>query len=166
MCSTKAQPEKAGWKSWVKRHAVTAAPGVFTSSLVIAWLEYKENWLRNYGPGSQYELDEMLKTIVTAPYNPIIFGKEAGTKDDAEGRTYIPRHQDADLRKKLRDNINGKTYGFFMLVGESGSGRTTLMQTLLQKEYKEGVLEVSLSAEDMIKRREDKPFIVQLEEEV
>ena len=147
-------------------------PVVGTSGVAyFVYQEGKEYWAyrhqANYGPGTQYELDEMLKTIVTAPYNPIIFGKEAGTKDDAEGRTYIPRHQDEDLRKELRKNINGERDGFFMLVGESGSGRTTLMQTLLQKEYKEGVLEVSLSAEDMIKRREDKKsFSRQLEEEV
>ena len=165
MCSTKAQPEKAGWKSWVKRLAVAAAPGVFTCTVVLACLKYEAN----YGRGTQYELDEMLRRVVTAPYAP--------GSDATPTKTYVSRQDDDCLREALREwlSINGDDGGlndcdggFFMVVGESGSGRTTLMQTLLQKEYKEGVLEVSLSAEDMIKRRdEDKiSFIRQLHDRV
>ena len=109
-------------------------------------------------------LHNMLRKIVTANYTPTIFNEVPGTR----AREYISRQQEDALRKSLRENIDGITYGFFMLVGESGSGKTTLMQNLLKNEYKEGILELSLSAEDMIRRRvEDKiPVIRQIKEGV
>ena len=159
MCSTQAQPETKRRWLWDAFCAV----GIGLGTVQIASVFYthgKELWdeyqIRHYGPETQYHLDKMLEDIVTAGYNP-------DTPKD-----YIKRQQDDDLKGSLEKYLNNPRGGFFMLVGESGSGRTTLMQTLLQKEYKEGVLEVSLSAEDMIKRSvtHGKSFIAQLEEGV
>ena len=112
---------------------------------------------------TQAYLDDMLREIVTANYTPTIFDQVPG-----QDRGYISRQQDDALRKSVRDNIDGVTHGFLMLVGESGSGKTTLMQNLLKNEYKEGVLELSLSAETLINRSvtHGKSFIDQIKEGV
>ena len=89
---------------------------------------------------TQAYLDNMLEDIVTAPYEPEV----------PIGREYVPRQQDGKLEKDLGDNIAKNTY-FFMLTGESGSGKTTMMQHLLKKNYKEGVIFVAVNADKLSK---------------
>ena len=92
-------------------------------------------WNANYGPETQYALDNMLKTIVTAKYDPEL----------PEGMTYIEREQDDKLKADLHENIYHGN-GFFMLMGESGSGKTTMMHNLLKKEYEDGVIFVKINS--------------------
>ena len=89
---------------------------------------------------TQAYLDNMLVKIVTAPYEPEV----------PIGREYVPRQQDGKLEKDLGDNI-AKNHYFFMLTGESGSGKTTMMQHLLKKNYKEGVIFVAVNADKLAK---------------
>ena len=159
MCSTQAQSETKKMGLWDAFCALGIGLGsvqvgsIFYTHGKELWDEYK---IRNYGPETQYHFDKMLKDIVTENYNP-------DTPKD-----YVLRQQDDDLKSTLEKYLNNPRGGFFMLVGESGSGKTTLMQNLLHNEYKEGVLELSLSAETMIKRSatHGKSFIDQLEEGV
>ena len=106
---------------------------------------------------TQAYLDKMLKKIVTAKYNP-------------EGPVYIDREQDRNLKEKLKKYIerSDTAYGFFMLIGESGSGKTTMMRHRLKEDYKEGVLEVTLTARKILHRLREKsdPVDSQIEEEV
>ena len=98
----------------------------------------------------------MLTEIVTAPYNP------------KTPKKYIARQQQGSLSTKLRRYVNKDSAkgGFFMLIGESGSGKTTLMRSLLQEEYGEGVVEVSMSAKHMVERVKESTFISQLHRSV
>ena len=98
-------------------------------------------YIAYYGPKTQYALDNMLKTIVTAKYDP----------EMPEGMAYIKREQDDDLKAKLDKNFySSRRRGFFMLTGESGSGKTTMMQNLLKKEYEDGVLFVKIVAAELV----------------
>ena len=81
----------------------------------------------------------MLTKIVTAKYEPEV----------PNGREYVPRRQDNDLKEKLAENIASETH-FFMLIGESGSGKTTMMQHLLKNNYKEGVIFVAVNAGKLV----------------
>ena len=83
-------------------------------------------------------LDKMLEKIVTASYEPEV----------PNGREYVPRQQDGTLEKDLGENIASNTY-FFMLTGESGSGKTTMMQHFLKEKYKEGVIFVAVNADKL-----------------
>ena len=121
---------------------------------VLCWEGAKYAWhtynVTNYGPDTLYDLknkmeeshahlDEMLKKIVTAPYKPEV----------PNGREYVPRQQDGALEKDLQENIASET-DFFLLMGESGSGKTTMMQHLLKKNYKEGVIFVAVHADKLV----------------
>ena len=133
MCSTTAQPE-GGWIRSVQSifYSVSSVAGL----LAVMWSMYHQ-YLR-----SGFSFNRRITTIVTSDYTPDI------------PDVYIPRQQDEGLREKLRDNINERARSkFFMLVGESGSGKTTLMQTLLKTRYRKGVIELSLSSEEMISNR-------------
>ena len=136
MCSTKAKPENEGWMPFAKTLAPGAAAGLVAGLMgaVHYWYDGK------FGLESEYHLDNMLKKIVTAPYEPEV----------PIGREYFPRQQDGKLEKDLGDNIAKNTY-FFMLTGESGSGKTTMMQHLLKKNYKEGVIFVAVNADKLSK---------------
>ena len=89
---------------------------------------------------TQEYFDKMLEDIVTAKYEPEV----------PNGREYVPRQQDSTLEKDLGDNTASDTH-FFMLTGESGSGKTTMMQHLLKKNYKEGVIFVAVNADKLSK---------------
>ena len=119
--------------------------------------DYSEYYQKQYGPGTQYHLDEMLENIVTADYLP-------------EGPEYINREQDKHLKERLKKYIerSDTANGFFMLIGESGSGKTTMMRHRLKKDYKEGVLEVTLTASEILDRLREKsdPVYLQVKEMV
>ena len=105
---------------------------------------------------TQEYLDKMLKKIVTASYEP-------------EGPVYVDREQDTDLQEDLQEYVeSGGASGFFMLIGDSGSGKTTMMRHRLKEDYKEGVLEVTLTASNILNRLREKsdPVYLQIEEEV
>ena len=105
---------------------------------------------------TQEYLDKMLKKIVTASYEP-------------EGPVYVDREQDTDLQEDLQEYVeSGGASGFFMLIGDSGSGKTTMMRHRLREDYKEGVLEVTLTASNILKclREKSDPVYLQIEEEV
>ena len=107
-----------------------------TVIVVVLALGYA-SWDRN--PWSQAYFDNMLKEIVTAPYNPTM----------PDGRSYVARMQDNDLKKELQENIASET-NFFMLIGESGSGKTTMMQHLLKENYTEGVIFVAVNTAKLV----------------
>ena len=128
---------------------------------LVLYNDYNESnekqYQKEYGPGTQYHLDEMLKNIVTADYHP-------------EGPEYINRDHDTHLKERLKKYIerSDTANGFFMLIGESGSGKTTMMRHRLKEDYKEGVLEVTLTASkilDRIRKKAD-PVDLQIEEMV
>ena len=161
MCGTTAQPEKEGWKRWSRvKDLAGGVNGQLLGDLAKAAGIIAVVWgLHDEYKKSEWGLYYALRKIVTAKYIP--------DNSATPMKDYVTRHQETKLAQDLHKYLNNARGGFFMLVGESGSGRTTLMQTLLQKEYKEGVLELSLSAEDMIKRNaEGKPFVDQLDESV
>ena len=98
-------------------------------------------WYLAYTHSAYYvdaNMDAMLLKVVTAPYNATIM----------HNGTYITRHQHATLKKALYKNIH-HTNRIFLLMGESGSGKTTQMQHLLNEEYKDGVISVDLRACDL-----------------
>ena len=101
-----------------------------------------------YGPNktehSQAHLDKMLETVVAAPYNP----------EMPKGMKYFKRQQHDELKDDLHEHIHNGN-GFFVLMGESGSGKTTMMQNLLTNEYKEGVLFVTIDSGVLQKAHED-----------
>ena len=132
MCSTKAKPENEGWMPFAKILVGAAATG--SVGAVAYWYD------RWYGLQSEYHLDKMLKKIVTASYEPEV----------PNGRDYVPRQQDDALEKDLQENIASDT-DFFLLMGESGSGKTTMMQHLLKKKYDEGVIFVMVNADELAK---------------
>ena len=84
-------------------------------------------------PESQAFFDNELEKIVTARFKP----------DVAAGGVYVPRVQENEVKKRLHKTI-GSRAGVFVLYGERGTGKSTLMQELLKREYKEGVLVVPL----------------------
>ena len=106
-------------------------PGIIAAILVsfVVW---------QFGPNSRYHFDNMLEEIVTAKYNPHI----------PDGWAYITRDQDAELKEKLRKNI-GSERDFFLLRGESGSGKTTMTQHLLKEDFEDGVIFVNINAESL-----------------
>ena len=132
----------------IKLENVKVAGGVSVGGMLMwggQWV-----WNEFYGPDTLYDLnkkmkesqallDKMLEDIVTAPYEPEV----------PIGREYVPRQQDGKLEKDLGDNIAKNTY-FFMLTGESGSGKTTMMQHVLKKNYKEGVIFVAVNADELV----------------
>ena len=127
MCSTKANLENNGWlPSAMSLVMMTAA---VSGVLLLVGNKY-------FGAGTKYdELDEKLEKIVTARYDP-----------KTPSKKYIERKQDQELKEKLRDWISGDVA---MVKGESGSGKTTMMQELLKNEYKDGVLFVSITSDDL-----------------
>ena len=106
---------------------------------------------------TEWCLNRALKEIVTAEYDP-------------EGPEYINREQDTYLKERLKKYIerSDTANGFFMLIGESGSGKTTMMRHRLKEDYKEGVLEVTLTASKILNRLREKadPVDLQIEEMV
>ena len=132
MCSTKAKSENEGWLQVGQKtfYGVGSVVGLMGA----AWGVHDSYTKTNY------YLDKMLEDIVTAPYEPEV----------PIGREYVPRQQDGKLEKDLGDNIAKNTY-FFMLTGESGSGKTTMMQHVLKKNYKEGVIFVAVNADKLSK---------------
>ena len=87
---------------------------------------------------SQHHLDRTLRTIVMEEYVPEVAPTE-----------YITRIQEKELKEKLEKNIAGKGK-FFMLMGESGSGKTTMMQHILT-DYEKGVIFVKINTTDLLK---------------
>ena len=138
------------WSDWLQAFFSGITASVMVAVFAYTYVLWKEN------PWSQEYFDNMLEEIVTAPYNPITPEK------------YVTRQQHGNLSANLRTFANsGGENGFFMLVGESGSGKTTLMRTLLRNEYKEGVLELTLSATEMvIGRAKGVPFLKQIQASV
>ena len=103
-----------------------------------------QQYQARYGPYSQYAFDMVLKEVVTAPYTP---------------QTRVPciaRKQDGDLQEALHSTF--ATEGvFFMLTGKRDAGKTSAMQDLLRREYRDGVIRVFLPTDylDWEKRRTD-----------
>ena len=96
-------------------------------------------WLGG-NPETEAYFNGKLREIVTAPYNPPMPNSM---------KEYITRQQDEKLKDKLYHHIyNGD--GFFMLMGESGSGKTTMMQHLLKENYTEGVIFVAVNADKLV----------------
>ena len=78
------------------------------------------------------------ETIVTAPYEP---------RSTELAGSMFQRQQDGKLEKDLARHTSHNEYmDFFILTGESGSGKTTMMQHVLKKNYKEGVIFVAVNA--------------------
>ena len=141
MCSTKT-PEKR----WVTLTAkVTDVCTVVVLAGVVANVTYYccfGSTLHQAYCDTHYALDKMLKEVVTAPYPPY-------TCD-----TYIARKQDGDLQEALHSTF--ATEGrYFMLTGENWSGKTSAMQDLLRREYKDGVLRVMLDPDLLGEARGD-----------
>ena len=134
MCSTTARPEKEGWQL-VGEKVVIVFQGV--ASIVglagASWLAY-DSYIK-----TPYYLDNRLRDVVTAKYDPEL----------TEGMSYIKREQDDKLKADLHENIYHGN-GFFMLTGENGSGKTTMMHNLLKKEYEDGVIFVKINAVNLV----------------
>ena len=129
MCSTKAKPENNRWLPSAMSLVMMTAAG--SGVLLLVGNKY-------YGAGTKYdELDEKLEKIVTARYDP-----------KTPSKKYIERKQDQELKEKLRHYIS-ENVATFMVRGESGSGKTTMIQELLKNEYKDGVLFVSITSDDL-----------------
>ena len=84
-------------------------------------------------PESQAFFDNELEKIVTARFMP----------DVAARRIYVPRVQENEVKKRLHETVESRA-DVFVLYGERGTGKSTLMLELLKREYKEGVLFVAL----------------------
>ena len=131
MCSTTARPKKEGWQLVGEKvfQGVVSIVGLAGAS----WLAY-DSYIK-----TPYYLDKMLRDVVTAKYDPEL----------PEGMTYIEREQDDKLKADLHENIYHGN-GFFMVMGESGSGKTTMMHNLLKKEYEDGVIFVKINAVNLV----------------
>ena len=105
--------------------AVTYTAPQRTSEQTVPW--------QGKNPESQAFFDNELEKIVTTRFKP----------DVAAGGIYVPRVQENEVKKRLHKTI-GSRAGVFVLYGERGTGKSTLMQELLKREYKEGVLVVPL----------------------
>ena len=116
---------------------VSVAGAQFIRLLIIDYMEGKQ---KQRGSGTQNEFDNMLKKIVMAKYTPEVVPTE-----------YIDRAQDEALRERLQNYITDQGK-FFMLMGESGSGKTTMMQNLLKNEYGEGVIFVKVNSTKLLNK--------------
>ena len=105
--------------------AVTYTAPQRTSEQTVPW--------QGKNPESQAFFDNELEKIATARFKP----------DVAAGRIYVSRVQENEVKKHLHKTI-GSRAGVFVLQGERGTGKSTLMLELLKREYKEGVLFVPL----------------------
>ena len=136
MCSTTARSEKEGWQLVGEKGPTVFQGFVSIVGLAGAWWVAYDSYIK-----TPYYLDKMLRDVVTTKYDP----------EMPEGMTYIKRAQDDDLKEKLYKNFYGsRARGFFMLMGESGSGKTTMMQNLLLKEYEDGVIFVKINAVNLV----------------
>ena len=131
---------QGNWNDWamVLISLLLLALGIPTVVFAGKYPERTIAWLGD-NPETEVCFDGKLREIVTAPYNPKI----------PNGRDYVLRQQDAELMKDLHANIASET-NFFLLMGESGSGKTTMMQHLLKENFTEGVIFVAVNADKLV----------------
>ena len=139
MCSTNASSTSNVAKTGAKivNNAASNVAGFvgFIVSVGAAYAVYTQTPLH---------LDWTLWTIVMEEYVPEVAPAE-----------YISRVQEKDLRERLEKNIAGKGK-FFMLMGESGSGKTTMMQHILT-DYEKGVIFVKINTNELLKAGQADP---------
>ena len=134
MCSTKASTTSNAETALKFFDTATKKVGGFVGFIVSAGAAY------GVYTQTQHHLDWSLKKIVMKEYMPDVVPTE-----------YIDRAQDETLRERLQDYITDQGK-FFMLMGESGSGKTTMMQNLLKKEYGEGVIFVKVDSTELLNK--------------